>query len=113
MAFTAIVASETFETSALARLQNEMAAAEIESSAGYRDLLNNAGCVDVSWDDLSEWWTKILVDRHAMYRSLKGTTVAKFGQAHYEKWDDSYAFFVGLFTSGQLGGGRFFATRAG
>jgi hypothetical protein len=35
--------------------------------------------------------------------------VAKFGQVHCGKWDDSYAFFVGLFTSGQLGGGRLHA----
>jgi sarcosine/dimethylglycine N-methyltransferase len=112
IAFSAIVASETFEASALARLQNEMAAAEIESSAGYSDLLKNAGCIDVSYDDLSPWWTEILVDRLAMYRSLKDTTVAKFGKDHYEKWNSSYEFFVGLFTSGQLGGGRFFARRS-
>jgi sarcosine/dimethylglycine N-methyltransferase len=111
IAFTAIVSSPSFQEAAMARLRDEMAAAEIPSSASYCDLLENAGCTNISCEDLSPWWTEILVDRLAMYRSLKDTTVAKFGEAHYQRWDDSYAFFVGLFTSGQLGGGRFAAKR--
>jgi hypothetical protein len=47
-----------------------------------------------------------------MYRSLEETTVARFGEEHFRKWDDTYAFFVGLFAKGQLGGGRFVAQRA-
>ena len=112
IAFTAIVSSPTFHDEALARLQNEMAAAEIPGRERYCELLKKAGCINISCDDLSGWWTDILVDRLTMYRSLKDTTVAKFGEAHYQRWDDSYAFFVGLFTSGQLGGGRFVAKRA-
>jgi hypothetical protein len=46
-----------------------------------------------------------------MYRSLEDTTVARFGAAHFRKWDDTYAFFVGLFAAGRLGGGRFIARR--
>ena len=38
-------------------------------------------------------------------------TVAKFGAAHFQKWDETYAFFVGLFAAGRLGGGRFVARR--
>jgi len=111
IAFTAIVSSPSFEDTALTRLQREMAAAVIPSRESYIELLENAGLLDVGCDDLSDWWTGILVDRLAMYRRLKDTTVAKFGAAHYQEWDDSYAFFVGLFTSGQLGGGRFVAKR--
>ena len=112
IAFTAIVSSSSFQNEALIRLQHEMAAAEIPSRERYCDLLAKAECMDVLCDDLSTWWTNILVDRLAMYRGLKETTVAKFGEAHYQKWDDSYAFFVGLFTSGQLGGARFVAKRS-
>jgi hypothetical protein len=48
-----------------------------------------------------------------MYRSLEATTVAKFGAEHFRRWDDTYAFFVGLFATGELGGGRLVARRAG
>jgi hypothetical protein len=37
--------------------------------------------------------------------------VRKFGAEHFRKWDDTYAFFVGLFSAGKLGGGRFIARR--
>jgi hypothetical protein len=64
-------------------------------------------------DDLSRWWTEILKQRLEMYRSLEDTTVAKFGEEHFRRWDDAYAFFVGLFAAGRLGGGRFVARREG
>ena len=46
-----------------------------------------------------------------MYRSLKNQTVSRFGDAHFEKWDRAYSFFVKLYTSGELGGGRFLARK--
>ena len=46
-----------------------------------------------------------------MYRGLKATTVAKFDEMHFKQWDETYAFFVGLFAKGQLSGGRFVARR--
>ena len=61
---------------------------------------------------LSAEWKGILVARIEMYRSLRDTTIAKFGEAHYEKWDRKYAAFVGLYAADKLGGGRFVATRA-
>jgi hypothetical protein len=63
-------------------------------------------------DDLSEHWARILVDRLAMYRGLREETARKFGEAHFRRWDDTYAFFVGLFNAGKLGGGRFVACLA-
>ncbi len=44
-----------------------------------------------------------------MYRGLRGTTVARFGEAHFRRWDETYGFFVGLFAAGALGGGRLVA----
>jgi sarcosine/dimethylglycine N-methyltransferase len=111
IAFTDVLRKERLQASALARLQGEMAAAKLGSLAEYRDLLAGAGCTVVSCEDLSAPWTEILVKRLEMYRSLRDTTVAKFGEAHFRKWDDTYAFFVGLFVDGQLGGGRFVAVR--
>ena len=46
-----------------------------------------------------------------MYRNLKDQTVARFGNEHFEKWDRAYSFFVRLYTSGELGGGRFLARK--
>ena len=43
---------------------------------------------------------------------LADTTIAKFGAAHYEAWDRTYAFFVGLFADGVLGGIRLVARRS-
>jgi hypothetical protein len=48
-----------------------------------------------------------------MYRSLRDTTVARFGQARFDEYDRAYAHFVGLFTAGVLGGARVVARRAG
>lgn len=54
--------------------------------------------------DLSADWQRILVARLEMYRSLRETTVAKFGQARLDDYDRAYAHFIGLFTRGILGG---------
>jgi hypothetical protein len=62
-------------------------------------------------DDLSPWWTRVLVDRLAMYRSLGADTARNFGQARSADWDAFYAFFVGLYEQGRLGGGRFIARK--
>jgi hypothetical protein len=47
-----------------------------------------------------------------MYRALRDTTVAKFGEAHFEAWDRTYSFFVGLFAAGKLGGARIVGANA-
>jgi hypothetical protein len=83
----------------------------LESLDGYGRLLGRCGCNIIGREDLSVCWTEVLQGRLAMYRALKDTTVARFGAAHFEKWDDTYAFFVGLFAAGRLGGGRFVARR--
>ena len=59
--------------------------------------------------DLGEEWTRVLIDRLAMYRSLRDTTVAKFGVEHFENWDRRYAFFVDLYVTRVLTGVRIIA----
>ena len=54
----------------------------------------------------------MLIDRLAMYRSLRDTAVAKFGEARYREYDAVYAHFVSLFVDGVLGGVRLVARRA-
>jgi len=112
IAFTDIVQRGRLDDRDLARLRDEMAYPSVETIGGYRKLLRDSGCDEVQVEDLSDEWTHILVDRLAMYRSLRVTTVAKFGEARGESWDRAYSFFVSLYTTGQLGGARMVARRA-
>ncbi|HXV08605.1 MAG TPA: methyltransferase domain-containing protein, partial [Burkholderiales bacterium] len=112
IAFTDILRRAGLSAAESERLREEMSFATLETHAGYVGLLEGRGCTVHAQDDLSGHWARILVDRLAMYRGLKEETVRKFGAAHFRRWDDTYAFFVNLFTAGKLGGGRFVARRA-
>jgi ubiquinone/menaquinone biosynthesis C-methylase UbiE len=112
IAFTDILRGAAITDAELERLRQEMSFPTLETHAGYAALLKSEGCSVRVQDDLSAHWARILVDRLAMYRGLKVDTVRKFGEAHFRRWDDTYAFFVGLFTAGKLGGGRLVAWRA-
>jgi ubiquinone/menaquinone biosynthesis C-methylase UbiE len=111
IAFTDILRRELLEPAEMDRLERDMTFPTLETLDGYSELLTRNGCTVVERDDLSEHWARILVQRLAMYRSLEEDTVRKFGAEHFRKWDDTYAFFVGLFSVGKLGGGRFIARR--
>lgn len=111
IAFTDILRRERLSTLEMERLQREMTFPTLESLDGYAILLEQQGCELQSRDDLSEHWARILVQRLAMYRGLRDETIRRFGEAHFRKWDETYAFFVGLFGEGKLGGGRFVARR--
>jgi sarcosine/dimethylglycine N-methyltransferase len=112
VAFTDILRRDGLSESDLERLRSGMTFQSLESLDGYSRLLAGRGCAVLARDDLSAWWTEVLKRRLEMYRSLEDTTVAKFGEAHFRRWDETYAFFVGLFAAGRLGGGRFVARRA-
>lgn len=111
IAFTDILRRPGLTPEAEQRLEREMTFLGLESLDGYARLLAENRCRLVGCEDLSAWWTEILVRRLEMYRTLKATTVARFGEDHFHRWDDAYAFFVGLFARQQLGGGRLVARR--
>jgi len=111
IAFTDILRKPGLSDAELARLAQGMPFPTLESLEGYAGLLAANGCEVVLRDDLSAEWARILVQRLAMYRGLKDETVRKFGAEHFRKWDETYAFFVGLYQEGKLGGGRFVARR--
>ena len=94
------------------RLRNEFAADGLVTESDYCQALERTGFSNVSYEDLSLDWARILRERLAMYRSLRGETVTRFGEEHYERYDRSYAFFVGLVEAGKLGGARLRAVRA-
>ena len=110
-AFTDILRREPLQTGELQRMQEGMPFPTLETLDGYRTLLNQSDCTVTQVDDLSQHWAQILVQRLAMYRSLESDTVRKFGAEHFRKWDETYAYFVGLFREGKLGGGRFVARK--
>lgn len=111
MAFTDILATPQTTEAIRAKLQAGMAFLELNTTACYVAALESSGCEVVEVQDLSGPWCEILSERLAMYRGLKDQTVERYGQAHYEKWDGAYSFFVGLYETGELSGGRFLAQR--
>jgi sarcosine/dimethylglycine N-methyltransferase len=111
IAFTDILRRDGLSAAEFERLRDDMTFQSLETLDGYGRLLARSGCALIGRDDLSAWWTEVLQSRLAMYRSLEDTTVARFGAAHFQKWDATYGFFVGLFAAAGLGGGRFVARR--
>ena len=109
IAFTDAVVRAALTVDEAERLGAEMHAPEVATADRYLELLRAHGCAIEQCEDLSDEWRAVLVKRLAMYRSLRDTTVAKFGEAHFAAWDHTYSFFVGLFTAGRLGGARIVA----
>ena len=107
--YTDILARSSMTDEIRSRLETEMVFSELSTSEQYCHLLEEKGCEVIEVEDLSDNWAQILIDRLAMYRSLKEQTVSSFDLAHFQKWDRAYSFFVGLYRSGELGGGRFVA----
>ena len=93
------------------RLMEGMTFSEIETLDGYAKQLSLRGMAIVRLFDLTEEWTRILVERHAMYRSLESDTVARLGREHFERYDRAYEHFVGLYQSGVLAGALMHAVK--
>ncbi len=111
VAFTDVVVRGRLARADEERLAAGMHAHRIGTADSYAALLAAHGCDVLARDDLGDEWTQILVGRMEMYRSLRDTTVAKFGEARFLEYDRVYGHFVGLFIAGTLGGVRFVARR--
>lgn len=109
LAFTDIVRCAPLAPAEATQMAEEMQFPSIVTAQEYLDLLPACGFVIERYDDVSRGWRDILVGRLEMYRSLRDTTVERFGQAHFEKWDRMYSAFVGLYVAGKLGGARIVA----
>ncbi len=113
LVFSDILSRQPLASDDARRLFDGMRFSEIATEADYRAWLQGAGLTVVHVTDLSEEWTRILVERHAMYRSLREQTVARLGQAHFDRYDQAYEHFVGLYRTGVLAGALFHARRDG
>jgi hypothetical protein len=111
LAFTDWITHPALSDGERDRLESWMAATTLQSLRSYGEMLGRAGFQSVRAEDLSAEWRPLLRQRLQMYRALRADTVARFGHAHYEAYDQLYTFFVGLVEAGKLGGGRFTATR--
>lgn len=109
IAFTDWIAHARLADGERQRLAEWMVAVNLQSIAGYRELLARAGFDGIRAEDLSAEWIGILRRRLEMYRAMREDTVGRFGQARYDEYNQLYAFFVGLVEAGKLGGARFSA----
>ena len=110
IAFTDWVATPRLDDGERRRLDEWMAAVNLQSIDGYRALLGRAGFAGVDAEDLSREWVAILRERLRMYRGLREDTIARLGAARYDEYDQLYGFFVGLVEAGKIGGARFTGT---
>jgi sarcosine/dimethylglycine N-methyltransferase len=111
LVFSDILSRERLGDDDARRLFDGMRFSEIATEGDYRGWLQAAGMSVVNVIDLSEEWTRILVERHAMYRSLREQTVTRLGLEHFERYDRAYEHFVGLYRGGVLAGALFHARR--
>jgi sarcosine/dimethylglycine N-methyltransferase len=109
VSFTDIVERSPLLAPERKQMADEMQFARIFRPTDYEQLLREHGFELAVSEDLSERWTQILQGRFQMYRSLRDTTVARFGQAHHDYWERMYGAFVGLYANGKLGGLRILA----
>lgn len=112
LAFTDIVSNVPLTADESRQMSAEMHFPSIVPAQRYLDATRSAGFTVERHDDLTGTWKGILIARLEMYRSLKDTTIERFGQAHFEKWDRKYAAFVGLYAADKLGGALIVARKA-
>ncbi len=111
IAFTDWVLHRTLNADDAALLWEGMAAQTLQTTGGYRALLEAAGFSEPSVDDVTQAWGAILAERLAMYQSLRAEAERAGTPSGHDAFHRSYVRFVALVQSGDLGGARFAATK--
>jgi ubiquinone/menaquinone biosynthesis C-methylase UbiE len=112
LVFTDILHRGSLSAADSERLFEGMTFSEIATVEGYTEQLRLCGMEVVRVVDVTQEWTRILVERLAMYRSLEAQTVARLGREHFERYDRAYEHFVGLYQIGVLAGALIHARKA-
>jgi ubiquinone/menaquinone biosynthesis C-methylase UbiE len=112
LVFTDILHRGSLSAADSERLFEGMTFSEIATVEGYTEQLRLCGMEVVRVVDVTQEWTRILVERLAMYRSLEAQTVARLGREHFERYDRAYEHFVGLYRIGVLAGALIHARKA-
>ncbi len=89
-----------------------MAAQNLLSVADYRMLLERAGFLALTVDDLSGDWAVILAERLKMYQALRQEAARAGTPEGHDDFHLSYVRFVALVRDGVLGGARFTAEKS-
>jgi len=108
-AFTNWVAQQPLSEADRRLMWDGMAVQRLYSFAEHRKLLEAAGFLVVSAEDLTADWATILEQRLAMYRTLRGEAEQAGTPAGHDAFYRSYVRLVELVQAGELGGGRFTA----
>jgi len=111
LGFTDLVATPRLTARDRERLREAIAAVSLIAVEEYTAHLERAGFREVTYEDLSPWWSRILRGRLEMYRSLEDETVRRYGRERHERYVAGYTDFVEIIESGRLGGARFVATK--
>jgi len=111
LAFTDIVKHDAATDHTLERLGHEMTFQGLASINDYVSILKHHGFNIKEVSDLTDEWTRILVQRLEMYRGLEQKTREVHGEARAIEWDRAYSFFVNRYQTRELGGVRLVANK--
>lgn len=111
LAFTDWTEHRPLDPGDYASMWQGIAAQNIQSFAGYRQLLEGVGFRDIQVEDLTGEWAGILTQRFDMYRRLREETLRAGTPSGDDAFYVAYARLVALVQSRGLGGGRFVAAK--
>ena len=102
-----------FSTEIKHKLATEVYAQELPTLVSYRRQLEDAHLVDINFIDLTATWTKFVTTRRDAFIANKDWFVGIQNEKCYEDLLRFYNAVVACFESGELGGFRITARRAG
>lgn len=111
LAFTDWTVHRQLEAGDAEALWRGIAAQALQSSASYREMLQDIGFQLIAEEDLTEQWGDILETRFAMYCRLREEAVALGTPSGDDEFYRAYRRLVDLVKSRVLGGARFTAAK--
>jgi len=107
IAFTGWVTHRPLSHADRALLWQGMAVTGLYDLQSYAELVQGAGFIVNSTEDLTPDWAVILQERLAMYQRLRTEAQAAHAPSGHDAFYESYVRFVDLVNQATLGGGRF------
>jgi SAM-dependent methyltransferase len=111
LAFTDWAEHRRLDTADSESMWRGIAAQSVQSFVSYPRMLREIGFRNVTIEDLTADWGRILEERFAMYRNLREETARLGMPTGDEEFYRSYARLVALVQERTLGGGRFAAQK--
>jgi sarcosine/dimethylglycine N-methyltransferase len=111
LAFTDWAEHRRLDAADSASMWRGIAAQSLQNFVSYPRMLREIGFRNVTAEDLTADWGKILEERFAMYRKLREETARLGTPSGDDEFYRSYARLVSLVQERTLGGGRFTAEK--